>query len=51
MTFKCAVVGLPFGGGKGGVIVDPHTLSKAELERRVKSRVHPRRCAVHRAEY
>ncbi len=33
MTFKCAVVGLPFGGGKGGVIVDPHTLSKAELER------------------
>jgi len=33
MTFKCACVGLPFGGGKGGVIVDPHTLSPAELER------------------
>jgi glutamate dehydrogenase (NADP+) len=33
MTFKCACVGIPFGGGKGGVIVDPHTLSKAELER------------------
>ncbi|MDX2132852.1 MAG: Glu/Leu/Phe/Val dehydrogenase [Planctomycetota bacterium] len=33
MTFKCACVGLPFGGGKGGVIVDPHTLSTAELER------------------
>ncbi|MBI5389188.1 Glu/Leu/Phe/Val dehydrogenase [Candidatus Woesearchaeota archaeon] len=33
MTFKCAVVGLPFGGGKGGVIVDPKTLSKRELER------------------
>ena len=33
MTFKCAVVGLPFGGGKGGVIVDPHELSVAEKER------------------
>jgi glutamate dehydrogenase (NADP+) len=33
MTFKCACVGLPFGGGKGGVIVDPHTLSAVELER------------------
>lgn len=33
MTFKCACVGLPFGGGKGGIIVDPSTLSNAELER------------------
>ncbi|GIP35768.1 Glu/Leu/Phe/Val dehydrogenase [Paenibacillus sp. J2TS4] len=33
MTFKCGVVGLPYGGGKGGVICDPHTLSKGELER------------------
>ncbi|QLH41981.1 MAG: Glu/Leu/Phe/Val dehydrogenase [Coxiellaceae bacterium] len=33
MTFKCAVVGLPFGGGKGGVIVDPKTLSRLEVER------------------
>jgi glutamate dehydrogenase (NADP+) len=33
MTFKCACVGLPFGGGKGGVIVDPTKLSMAELER------------------
>lgn len=33
MTFKCACVGLPFGGGKGGVIVDPQTLSGSELER------------------
>ncbi|HHY22086.1 MAG TPA: Glu/Leu/Phe/Val dehydrogenase [Bacilli bacterium] len=33
MTFKCGVVGLPYGGGKGGVIVDPHTLSEGELER------------------
>ncbi|MEO0482039.1 MAG: Glu/Leu/Phe/Val dehydrogenase [Planctomycetota bacterium] len=33
MTFKCAAVGLPFGGGKGGVICDPRELSKMELER------------------
>ncbi|SEF76319.1 glutamate dehydrogenase [Caloramator fervidus] len=33
MTFKCAVVGIPYGGGKGGVIVDPKTLSQGELER------------------
>jgi len=33
MTFKCGVVGLPYGGGKGGVVVDPHELSKGELER------------------
>jgi len=33
MTWKCALVGLPFGGAKGGVIVDPHPLSDAETER------------------
>jgi glutamate dehydrogenase (NAD(P)+) len=33
MTWKCAVVGIPFGGGKGGVIVDPKQLSLQELER------------------
>ena len=33
MTFKCAVVGLPLGGGKGGVILDPKKLSLPELER------------------
>jgi len=33
MTIKCAVAGLPYGGGKGGVVVDPKTLSYLELER------------------
>ena len=33
MTWKCAVVNIPFGGSKGGVICDPSTLSNAELER------------------
>ncbi|MBF0370908.1 MAG: Glu/Leu/Phe/Val dehydrogenase [Magnetococcales bacterium] len=33
MTFKCAVLNLPFGGAKGGVAVDPKQLSKFELER------------------
>lgn len=32
MTFKCSVVGIPYGGGKGGIIVDPKTLSQGELE-------------------
>ncbi len=33
MTVKCAVVGIPFGGGKGGIAVDPKLLSAHELER------------------
>ena len=32
MTWKCAVVGIPYGGGKGGVIVDPKKLCQKELE-------------------
>lgn len=32
MTFKCAVANLPYGGGKGGIIVDPKDLSQTELE-------------------
>lgn len=33
MSWKCAVVNIPFGGGKGGVICDPSILSESELER------------------
>ena len=33
MTWKCATVGIPYGGGKGGVICDPKSMSKSELER------------------
>lgn len=32
MTWKCAIIDVPFGGGKGGVVCDPHTLSVRELE-------------------
>jgi glutamate dehydrogenase (NAD(P)+) len=33
MSWKCSLVGLPYGGAKGGVIVDPYNLSQGELER------------------
>ncbi|HWV24045.1 MAG TPA: Glu/Leu/Phe/Val dehydrogenase [Thermomicrobiales bacterium] len=33
MTWKCAVIGLPYGGGKGGVVVNPKEHSRAEIER------------------
>ena len=32
MSWKCALAGLPYGGAKGGVAVDPHALSRRELE-------------------
>jgi glutamate dehydrogenase/leucine dehydrogenase len=37
MAIKCAVVGIPYGGGKGGVTVNPKTLSVKELERLTRS--------------
>lgn len=45
MTWKCAVTGIPYGGGKGGIIVDPKTLSVAELQR--LSRAYSRWLAPH----
>lgn len=33
MTFKCGIAGIPYGGGKGGIIVDPTTMSPGEVER------------------
>ncbi len=33
MTWKCAVVGIPYGGAKGGIQCDPRTMSDGELER------------------
>ena len=33
MTWKCALVDIPYGGAKGGVAVDPHALTRTELER------------------
>lgn len=33
MTWKCAVVGIPYGGGKGGIKCDPRNMSQGELER------------------
>lgn len=40
MTFKCAVAGLPYGGAKGAIRVDPRELSKGELERLSRAYVH-----------
>lgn len=40
MTMKCAVVGNPLGGGKGGIIVNPKELSEGELERLSRGYVH-----------
>jgi len=37
MTFKCAVVGVPYGGAKGGIVVNPKELSRLELERLSRS--------------
>lgn len=45
MTWKCAVTGIPYGGGKGGVIVNPRELSPSELQR--LSRAYARLIADH----
>ncbi|WP_435182550.1 Glu/Leu/Phe/Val family dehydrogenase [Halobellus sp. EA9] len=37
MAYKCAVVDIPYGGGKGGIVVDPSEYSTAELERLTRS--------------
>ena len=40
MTMKCAVAGIPMGGGKGGVVLNPKILSKTELERLTRTFIH-----------
>ena len=40
MTMKCSVVGIPMGGGKGGIIVNPKELSEGELERLSRGYAH-----------
>ena len=40
MTLKTALAGVPFGGGKGGIAVDPSTLSESELERLIRKYTH-----------
>lgn len=40
MVLKCAVAGIPLGGGKGGIIVDPKKLSAGELERLSRAYIH-----------
>ncbi len=37
MTWKCAVVDIPYGGGKGGITCDPYSMSEGELERLTRS--------------
>jgi glutamate dehydrogenase (NAD(P)+) len=40
MTWKCALMGLPFGGGKGGIKFDPNGVSQAELQRITRRFIH-----------
>jgi glutamate dehydrogenase (NAD(P)+) len=37
MVYKCAIVGIPYGGGKGGIVIDPDDYSESELERVTRS--------------
>src|SRR5204863_141843 len=47
MTWKCALVNIPFGGAKGGVVCDPTTMSIGELERGPQSEVPGRSGSAH----
>ena len=46
MTFKCAVVNIPYGGGRGGVVCDPNELSENEI-RAITRRLHGSHCSTY----